>query len=70
MADDLMTKEDLMAYLKISLPTVNRLMVRGLPYIKLAEGKGHVLFRRKDIDKYLEARLVKPKKRALAEGKK
>jgi excisionase family DNA binding protein len=61
MAGELMTKDDLMAYLRISLPTVNRLMAAGLPFVKLAKGKGRVLFRKADVDAYLESKIVKNK---------
>lgn len=56
MADDLITKDDLMAYLRISRATVGRLMERGLPYIKLER---RVLFRKADVDAFLEVRIIK-----------
>lgn len=56
--DDLMTKQDVMDYLKISHQTLHRMMKSGaFPYIKLER---KVLFRKRDIDAYLEAHLVKP----------
>jgi len=59
MAAELMTKDDLMAYLKISRPTVNRLMKEdGLPYIKLGH---HVRFKQADVDAYLESKIIKKK---------
>ena len=53
---DYMTKDDLMTYLHISRGTINRLMKRGLPHIKLER---RVLFRKEDIDTYLKSKLVK-----------
>jgi excisionase family DNA binding protein len=53
----LMTKKEVQAYLRISHMTLQNLMKRhSLPYIKLEK---RVLFRRSDIDAYLEAHLVK-----------
>ncbi len=61
--DDLMTKAEVLDYLKISLPTLNRLLKRtAFPYFKLDR---RVLFRKRDIDAYLEAHMVKP----IAKGK-
>jgi excisionase family DNA binding protein len=54
MAKEYLTKKDLMAYLKISLPTVNRLMLDGIPYMKL---RGKVLFRLDLIDAWLEKKM-------------
>jgi len=58
MAGELMTKDDLMAYLRISRGTINRLMQQGLPYVKLER---RVLFRQMDIDAYLESKIIKKK---------
>lgn len=58
MAGELMTKDDLMAYLRLSRGTINRLMKQGLPHIKLDR---RVLFRKPDIDAYLESKIVKNK---------
>jgi excisionase family DNA binding protein len=56
-----MTKADVMEYLGISRPTLQRLMKKlAFPYIKLDKT---VLFRKADIDAYLEAHLVKPSSR-------
>jgi excisionase family DNA binding protein len=56
--DDLMTKQDVMDYLKISHQTLHRMMKSGaFPYIKLER---KVLFRKADIDAYLEAHIVNP----------
>jgi len=52
-------KKDLMAYLKISLATVNRLMLEGIPFTKL---RGKVLFRRDLVDAWLEAKMEGEKK--------
>lgn len=57
-----LSKKDLMAYLSIGLATVGRLMKQGLPYVKLER---KVLFRKMDVDEYMERHLVKP-----ANGKK
>jgi excisionase family DNA binding protein len=58
-ARDYMTVKDLMAYLSISRDTVHRLMkVYGLPYVKLEK---KVLFRKADVDSFLEAHLIKKK---------
>lgn len=54
MDKEYLTKKDLMAYLKISLPTVNRLMVDGIPHMKL---RGKVLFRLDLVDRWLEAKM-------------
>lgn len=54
---ELLTRAQVMAYLQISAMTLHRLMKRhAFPYIKL---ETKVLFRRSDIDSYLEAHLVK-----------
>ncbi len=55
---DLMTKQEVMEYLRISHQTLFRLMKSGaFPYIKMER---KVLFRKRDIDAYLEAHMVKP----------
>lgn len=56
MRREYLTKKDLAAYLKISLPTINRLMLEGIPFTKL---KGKVLFRVDLIDHWLEERMVR-----------
>jgi len=51
------TRKEVMAYLRISSATLQRLMKRhAFPYIKLEK---KILFRKEDIDKYLEAHMVK-----------
>jgi excisionase family DNA binding protein len=53
----LMTKLEVQAYLRISHDTLHRIMkTHGLPYIKLEK---KVLFKKSDIDKFLEAHLIK-----------
>ena len=53
----LMTKKEVMEYLRISHDTLHRLMKqRAFPYIKLDR---KVLFRKSDIDCFLESKLVK-----------
>ena len=55
--DDIMTKDEVLEYLKISRNILDRLMKnKELPYVKLER---RVLFRKKDIDEFLESKLVK-----------
>ena len=55
--DELFTKKDVLELLKISTATLDRIMKKKeIPYIKLER---KVLFRKSDIDKFLESRLVK-----------
>jgi len=55
--NDLMSRKQLMEYLKISHQTLHKLMKqRAFPYIKLER---KVLFHKEDIDKWLESQLVK-----------
>lgn len=55
--DELLTKGEVQKYLKISHGTLDKLMKqKEIPYIKLER---KVLFRKSDIDKFLESRLVK-----------
>jgi excisionase family DNA binding protein len=57
--DDLMTKREVMDYLRISLATIDRLIKRyAFPYIKLGK---RVLFRRSEIDAYLESKTIRKK---------
>jgi excisionase family DNA binding protein len=57
--ESLMTKADVMQYLRISHDTLHRLMRSGaFPYMKLER---KVLFRKDDIDRFLESKLVKSK---------
>ncbi len=52
----LMTKKDVMAYLRISHDTLHRLMKSGtFPYIKLER---RVLFRRSEIEAFLESKTM------------
>ena len=52
-----MTKKEVQEYLKISHGTLYLLMKRrAFPYIKLDR---RVLFRKRDIDKFLESKTVK-----------
>jgi len=55
MSADYLTKKELMAYLKISRTTVDRLMQQGLPYIKLER---RVLFKCEDVDTFLETKKI------------
>ena len=55
-----MTPVEVMDYLRISRTSLHRLMKSGtFPYMKLAR---KVLFRKADIDRFLESKLVKPKR--------
>jgi excisionase family DNA binding protein len=58
MSTEYLTKKDLMTYLKISRTTVDGLMRQGLPFIKL---KRRVLFRREDVDRFLESKIIRLK---------
>jgi excisionase family DNA binding protein len=54
---DLMTKAEVMDYLRISRATLQRLMKDfAFPFIKFGK---RVLFRRSEIDAYLESKTVK-----------
>ena len=51
--DEMLTKQEVMEFLKISLSTVNRLMrEKDIPYHKI---KGNVRFKRSDVERYIEA---------------
>jgi excisionase family DNA binding protein len=55
--EKLLTREEVMDYLRISKASLYRLMKqKAFPYIKFER---KVLFRKKDIDEFLESRLVK-----------
>jgi len=55
--DVLLTRSELMEYLKIKQGTLRKLMLRNeFPYFKLER---RVLFRKFDIDKWLESKRVK-----------
>ncbi len=55
--EELLTRDELMDYLKISKGTLYKLMKqKAFPYIKLER---KVLFRKKDIDEFLDSKLVK-----------
>lgn len=53
--DRLLTKDEAAKYLRISRTTLGRLM-KKIPYIKLDR---RVLFKKSDIDKFLESKKVK-----------
>ncbi len=54
---DLMTREEVMKYLRISNMTLHRLMKNhNFPYIKLGK---RVLFRKEEIDAYLVEKTVR-----------
>jgi excisionase family DNA binding protein len=52
--EELLTKKELQEYLKVSHGTIDRLM-KEIPYIKLGR---RVLFKKSDIDKFLEYKKV------------
>ena len=55
--DRLMTRKDVMDYLRISHGTLDKIMKnRSIPYIKLER---KVLFKKSDIDAWLESKQVK-----------
>ncbi len=51
-----LSKKDLAVYLRVSLPTINRLMKQGFPHFKLER---KVLFRKADVDAWLETKRIK-----------
>ncbi len=62
MSGEYLTKQEAAEYAKISLATLERLMKKKppLPHIKLDPGRrGRVLFRKQDIDRWMEKKLVK-----------
>jgi predicted DNA-binding transcriptional regulator AlpA len=63
MADvEYLNKSQLQAYLGISKSSVEKLMRQGLPHIKLAVGRSaRVIFRKVDIDKWLESKVQRKK---------
>jgi excisionase family DNA binding protein len=55
--DSFLTKKEVMEYLRISQGTLYKLMKRrAFPYIKLER---KVLFKKADIDRFLESKIVK-----------
>jgi len=61
MEERLLTRREVMAYLRISHQTLANLMKVGLPYIRIGR---KILIRQSDIDSFLEDRLVRPEKPA------
>ena len=58
---ELLTRTELMEYLRISRGTLDKLIKnRAIPFIKLDQ---KVLFRQSDVDRWLESKTVKAKKR-------
>ena len=56
-SSELLTREQAMQYLQISHGTLNKLMrQKAFPYIKLER---KVLFKKADIDRWLESKMVK-----------
>jgi len=60
-----MTVKQVVEYLKISRQTLLKLRTRDLAYVKIGK---KVLFRKSDIDAFMESHLVTPKKRGRREG--
>ena len=57
MDKELMSQVELVQYLQISRTTLHKLMKsRQIPFIKLGR---RVLFRKQDIDRFLESKIVK-----------
>jgi excisionase family DNA binding protein len=56
MESEYLTKKELLAYLKVSRTIIEQLMRQGLPHIKLDR---RVLFRKADVDKFMESKLVR-----------
>jgi excisionase family DNA binding protein len=56
MESEYLTKKELLAYLKVSRTIIEKLMRQGLPHIKLDR---RVLFRKADVDKFMESKLVR-----------
>jgi len=55
--DALLTREELVAYLKVSRGTLSKLMKQNaFPYVKLER---KLLFRKSDIDRWLESKMVR-----------
>jgi len=53
--DRLLTKKEVLEYLRVSRATLDRSLMKEIPYIKLGK---RVLFRKSDIDAYLEKKTV------------
>jgi excisionase family DNA binding protein len=64
--EKIMTSKEVMAYLRISHQTLLNLRYCGLKYIKLGK---KVLFRKSDIDQYMEDHTIAPKKKGRREGR-
>ncbi len=57
MDKEILTKKELMEYVRISRGTADKLMKsRELPYMKIGK---KVLFKRADVDRWLESKRVK-----------
>lgn len=61
MDSEYLTKKELYAYLKVSRTIVDKLIRQGLPHIRLER---RVLFRKKDIDRWLESKTIRASKKA------
>jgi excisionase family DNA binding protein len=59
--DILMTRAEIIKYLKISPATLTKLMKsRAFPFIKFEKSRrGKVLFKRADIDAFLESKVIR-----------
>jgi len=59
-AGEYMRKSELQEYLRISKSSVEKLMREGMPFIKLEAGRSaRVIFRKRDIDQWLESKVQK-----------
>ena len=57
MSNEILTKKEAAEFLRISIPTINRLMRnRKIPFSKI---NGKVLFQRKDLIDLLESKKIK-----------
>ena len=54
--DRLLTKKEVLEYLRVSRSTLDHRLMKEIPYIKLGK---RVLFRKSDIEAYLKSKTVK-----------
>lgn len=62
-----LTTQEAIKYLKISITLWRSLLDEGLPYIKF---KRRLLFRKQDIDKFMETKLVRSHEKPKPKGRK
>ena len=58
MEKELLTVGDLGAYLSIGRTTVFKLIKQGFPHVRIGK---RILFRKADVDAWVEARIVNPR---------